>query len=472
MPTHDRAVAAALSRREFLASAALTTAAASLGCSHTPERILTPGAGAAAPARAAATLALPAPAQSGIDHVVLVMMENRSFDHLLGWLPGADGRQAGLSFRDRAGVAHATHALAPDFQGCGHPDPDHSYAGARAAYDGGRCNGWLQAGSNDIFSIGYYQQQDLAFLGRAVPDWTTSDRYFAAILGPTFPNRFYQHAAQTDRTGDTFAISTLPTIWDRLTARGLAGRYYYTDLPFLALWGFKYLPIARPAADFFAACASGTLPQVSFLDQSFVGEFTGTGSDDHPHADVRAGEHFLNTVYQAVTQGPAWERTLLVINFDEWGGFFDHVPPPVAPIPDADRAAGFRDGLRGFRTPLLVVSPYARRGYVGHEVMDHTSVLRFIEWRWNLDPLTVRDAGAANLATLLDLGNPQRRAPQYAVPDVTGTVCLALPFLARAADSGRAATADAGAPTAVSRGAEQRAALRALAESHGFAVGH
>src|SRR6476646_8780432 len=95
-----------------------------------------------------------------------------SFDHLLGWVPGANGRQSGLSYRDAAGAVHRTHPLAPDYQGCGHPDPDHSYEGGRVEYDGGRCDGWLRAGANDEYSIGYYARKDLAFLGQAVPQWT------------------------------------------------------------------------------------------------------------------------------------------------------------------------------------------------------------------------------------------------------------------------------------------------------------
>src|SRR5437660_1041754 len=120
-----------------------------------------------------------------------------------------------------AGTGHATYPLAPDYQGCGHQDPDHSYQGARVEYNNGACDGWLRA--NDVFSIGYYRQDDLAFLGRAVPQWASFDRYFCSLLGPTFSNRVYQHAGQTDRLSDTPEPSTLPTIWDRLAARGLAG---------------------------------------------------------------------------------------------------------------------------------------------------------------------------------------------------------------------------------------------------------
>jgi phospholipase C len=105
-----------------------------------------------------------------------------------------------------------------------------------------------------------------------------------------------------------------------------------------------------------------------------------------------------------------------VITFDEWGGFFDHVPPPVAPLPDASRAAGDVDGRLGFRVPTMLIAPWAARGYVAHDVYDHTSILRLIAWRWGLEPLTVRDATVANLATALDWSRLDRVADQYTVP--------------------------------------------------------
>ncbi|HEX4629075.1 MAG TPA: alkaline phosphatase family protein [Gemmatimonadales bacterium] len=409
--------ARALPRRAFLSTAAAAAGGLALACVDRSTGVsVLPGLAAAR---------LPDPEASGIDHVVVVMMENRSFDHLLGWLPGADGRQAGLTYFDAAGTPHSTYPLAPDFQGCGHGDPDHSYAGARVEYDGGACDGWLRV--NDTYSIGYYEERDLAFLGRAAPQWATFDQYFCAILGPTFPNRFYQHAGQTDRISNTLTLSTLPTIWDRLRTAGLKGRYYFGDLPFVALWGDKYFPIARPNAAFFADCAAGTLPQVAYVDPPFLGEASGTGPDDHPFNDIRAGEAFLNRIYQAVTSSPAWDRTVLFINFDEWGGFFDHVPPPAAPIPAADQAAGNTDGLRGFRTPALLISPFARRARTSHRVYDHTSVLRLIEWRWGLEPLSIRDATAHNLAHELDFTQPDLGAPTYTVPAITPTPCPAHP---------------------------------------------
>jgi phospholipase C len=349
-----------------------------------------------------------------IRHVVVLMMENRSFDHFLGWVPGADGKQAGLAYPDAAGGLHSTHELAPDFQGCLFRDPDHSYSGGRIEYDGGRNDGWLRA--SDEYSIGYYTQPDLAFLGKAVAQWTTFDRYHPSILSETFPNRIYQHAGQTDRISNTFEPSMLPTVWDRLAQKGLRGRYYYSDLPFLALWGPKYVGISASIGKFYSDAAAGNLPEVAFVDGQYAQEATGTGNDDHPHGDIRNGEKLMHDVYEAVTRSPQWNETVLFINFDEWGGFFDHVPPPTASIPPITRAAGDVDGRLGFRVPALLVAPWARAGVVSHRQYDHTSVLRMIEDNWGLAPLSIRDATAANIADELDYSHPRNSAPRIDVP--------------------------------------------------------
>jgi phospholipase C len=359
---------------------------------------------------AEAATALPHPDRSGIDHVVVVMMENRSFDHFLGWLPGADGKQAGLSYVDRYGIPHKTHHLT-HYASCGHTDPDHSYEGGRIELDRGRDDGWLRAGENDLLSIGYYTKPDLAFFGAATSAFTTCDRYFSSVLAETYPNRFYQHAAQTDRLHNNTDKATIPTIWDRLAAAGLTGTYYFSDIPFTALWYDKYVGISRHFSEFLADAAAGTLPEVSFVDPRFEDEPSGTSGDDHPQADIRNGEQFLAQVYTAVTTGPKWANTLLVVNYDEWGGFFDHVTPSRAPDVSP------RTSLRGFRVPALVVSPRSRRGHVAHRVYDHTSVLKAIEWRWSLEPLTPRDENARNIAEVLDWDGPLRlKPPAITVP--------------------------------------------------------
>jgi len=365
----------------------------------------------ATPAYALTASGLPKdPDDSGIDHIVVVMMENRSFDHFLGWLEGADGRQAGLRYPKPGGGTRATWHL-DTWQGLDYADPDHSYDGGRSEYHGGKCDGWLLTESNDEFAVGYYTQKDLAFFGKAAPHWTVCDRFFSSIMSSTYPNRFYMHAAQTDRIDNDMTISSLPTIWDRLAEAGVSHRYYFSDIPLTALWGAKHLAISGLTAEFLLAARLGTLPAVSFIDPRFLGEDGGYSGDDHPHADIRVGQHFLNRIYHAVTTGPAWRRTALVITYDEWGGFFDHVRPTTAPDPVPAHA------LRGFRIPTVVISPRARRRHVAHAVYDHTSILKMIEWRFGLRPLTVRDQHARNLAEVLDFAQaPDLTAPQYDVP--------------------------------------------------------
>jgi phospholipase C len=230
----------------------------------------------------------------------------------------------------------------------------------------------------------------------------------------------FQHAAQTDRLSNTFDISTLPTIWDNLAAAGVSHKYYFSNVPFLALWGAKYLGISALFADFLADAAAGTLPAVSFIDPKFTILDDGEGNDDHPHADLRAGEAFMGQVYRAITSGPGWKNTVLIFNRDEWGGFFDTVTPPRVIAPnDVDTDLVNGQALLGFRVPTIVVSPFTQGNpatpRINSELYDHTSVLKLIEWRYNLPPLTSRDASneVGNLASALNFS-----APNYNVPSL------------------------------------------------------
>lgn len=407
-----------IKRRDFLRGAAGLTGAALLGrATRWPgDELFAQDFGLAS---------LPLPEESGIEHIVVVMMENRSFDHFLGWLPNADGQQAGLSYLDAGGVAHPTHPLAPDFTGCAHPDPDHSYEGGRVQYDGGAMDGFLRSGSNDDYAIGFYVEEDRPFYSALARSYTTLDHYFCSILGPTFPNRFFLHSAQTDRLTNALVGTALPTIWDRLLAAGVTARYYYSNLPFLALWGPKYFlnGTTSPSPNitsFFGDAANGTLPAVSFVDPAFA-DFApdGSGNDDHPPADIRRGDAFLAQIFNAVAKnGPLWPSTVLVVSYDEWGGFFDHLAPPRAAAPngvDPDLVNG--KALLGFRVPAVVASPFSRGEPDDPKVkgmpFDHTSVLKLIEWRFGLEPLTARDAShdIQNLARALNFHHTNATVP-------------------------------------------------------------
>ena len=390
----------AVGRRRFLQGSAALAGVAALGgtavaCAPQPGEVVRRGNAA----------------EAGFDHIVVVMMENRSFDHFLGWLPGADGRQAGLTFLDGDGVAHDTHRLT-EFAACDMEDPGHSVTAGRIQYNDGRVDGFLRD-APDTFPIGYFEADQLLFWGEAAPAWTVCDNYFAATLGPTFPNRFFAHCGRTDRVTNTLEISTLPTIWDRLSDAGLEGRYYFSDAPFSALLGLRHLFITRTVEQFKQDAAAGRLPNVSFVDPRFlIPTPFGTSADYHPVSDIRAGCAFLHEIYEAVTRSPNWERTVLVVNFDEWGGFYDHVVPTEGPDADPNTA------LRGFRVPCLVASPLAKRGHVAHDLYDHTSVLKMIEWAWDLPPLAPRDAAANNLADVLDLGGtPDLDVHRWTLPE-------------------------------------------------------
>jgi phospholipase C len=389
-------------RREFLAGVAvagLTAGRGLPGCEPTGSQ-------------------LPKPGDSGLDHIVVLCMENRSFDHYLGWVTGATGRQGGLEYLDNAGVAHPTHHLTT-YTGCGSNDPSHSYNGGRIQLNGGACDGFRR-GSNDDLALGYYTRADLALTSQLVDQFTVCDHWFASILGPTYPNRFYTHSAATDRIRNTLDMCTLPTVWDHLANAGVSAGYYYSDLPFIALYGAKYLPIAAPITEFFADAAAGTLPSYTYLDPAFLGA---AQNDDHPHADIRRGQNLMGRIVQALVESPQWASTLLIITYDEWGGFFDTVAPPRFPDlvdhPEPD-AASADHAQAGFRVPTILVSPFSRGGRIAKTVFEHAAIVKLLEWRFGLPSLTPRDAASNNLARVLDFQRPDTSIPSIVVPPDPG----------------------------------------------------
>jgi phospholipase C len=433
----------ALRRREFLQRTALGAGlAASLATLLPADTLVAEAAGEQRRAH------LPAPRNLPIDTFVVLMMENRSFDHYLGWLPGADGHQGGLQFTDRNGQTQETRRLAPDFQGCGHPDPDHSWAGGRTQLNGGRCDGFLRSGDNDVLAISYYAEDDLGFIGHAAKAFTTFDRFHCSIMASTLPNREYMWAAQSYGNVD----NTLPpqtqyttgfpdtTIFAALDRAGVSSRYFFNDVPISALWGPARLAGSGPIAEYYARAASGTLPHVSYVDPNFggsVGEEPGLSGDEHPHGDVRTGQAFMADVVHAFMESPQWERGALFIVYDEWGGFFDHVRPPRVPDmrndPDVDKDFG----LMGFRIPAIAVSPWARRGYVAHSTYGFESILKLIAYRFGLDALTRRDAHASNIGRSFDwTSKPTLHVPDLPRPEhVVSMPCPgALPGGVRAKD--------------------------------------
>ncbi len=400
------------SRRRVLTGMAAASAAGLVSCNSSSSNSDSSG--------------LPSPSDSGIDYIVVLMMENRSFDHILGWLPGADGKQAGLSFVDTNNAIQTTFPLASSsygWQGCGFSDPDHSYDAGHADYNNEAMDGFLKNQPvGDPFPIGYFVRDDVPFFSACADNWTICDHYFSGILAPTFPNRIYMHAGQTDRINNSYKTVELPTIWDSLLTAGVSCKYYYADTPNLSLWGKKYSqdnPISFKLKQFVTDfSAGGTPPQVSYVDPYMggmlgLGEFLGTSWDDHAYADIRNGQSFMNYIYNILRSSPVWDRTLLIINYDEWGGFFDHVPPPMEPVSDAEKSAG-NDGRLGIRVPCILIGPRARRGHVETAQYDPNAILNFIGWRFGFTAPGIRASTSGNIANALDFsGSPDTTAPTF-----------------------------------------------------------
>jgi phospholipase C len=319
-------------RREFLQRTAVTAGlAAGLGLVLDPDTVV------AEAARRQRAHQIPSARNLPIDTFVVLMMENRSFDHYLGWLPGADGRQAGLTFTDGQGQAHSTYRLRDNYQGGGFLDPDHSWQGGRTELDGGRMDGFLRAQS-DVFSIGYYAEPDLPFTPHVAKVFTAFDRFFCSLLASTYPNREYMHSGQSygmmdnslpfSPTGELGFPDT--TIFHALSQAGVSNRYFFTDIPVSALWGAPGIARSSQVQTYYEQ-AAGTLPALSFVDPAFNGEDQGTSGDEHPHGDVRVGQAFVADVVHAFLESPQYKRGALFIVNDEWGGFFDHVVPPRVP---------------------------------------------------------------------------------------------------------------------------------------------
>ncbi|MGH2758470.1 MAG: alkaline phosphatase family protein, partial [Actinomycetota bacterium] len=387
---------------------------------------------------------------SPIDHVVVLMMENRSFDHFLGWLATderytengrrrygsrfyVEGDQT-QAFRDPKGKRVGTYYLPEKegednpYRGCGHPDPGHGWESGRAQRDGG----FLHADSgNDEFALGYYRHRDMPLYAQLARRFTTFDRYHCSLLGPTFPNREYMHSGQSgghksnDLPSDPNGFQW-PAIWDLLADANVPAAYYFVDLPAIALWGPRMVPYTRHLEAFFADCAAGTLPNVTFVDPGFT---TGLRTDDHPYADMRAGQRFVFNVFKAFVSSPHWNSGAFFLTYDEWGGFFDHVRPPVLPDDRLSRNDLQNFGQAGFRVPTLMASPFARRGYIDHRLYDHTSILRFIQWRFLGAPpegpggrsgwsLTKRDRNARNIGRSLSGSAPDPDIELDVLPQV------------------------------------------------------
>jgi phospholipase C len=399
-----------------------------------------------------------------IEHIVVLMLENRSFDHMLGYLRLAgrsdvDGLRPTLSNTYKGRVYPVHHLGRTRLER--HEDPSHSGKSVARQLAEGTMGGFVAnyvetrkehrdaAEREELCPVmGYYEAADLPIYDALARHFCVCDRWFASVPGATWPNRLYAVAGESEGRFDNkkvwgrdFPLYFLPSFVRHLDNAEVSWRWYHAESadltpPTLQLADPRYM--FRPGGNFalieseepvsgqrsfLQDAAEGRLPHVAWLDPNFFIGRRGTQNDDHPPADVLDGQDLVRKVSSALMNGPGWKQTLFVITYDEHGGFYDHVAPP----PAADDREAFR--VYGVRVPALVVSPWTRAKSVSHVVFDHTSIIktvleRFCRRRGALPPMGARVDSAQHLGVLLAAPNarravqlpelPPRRRPQRA----------------------------------------------------------
>ena len=377
------------------------------------------------------------------DHVVLVMQENRSFDHYFSQLSHG-GVHVASNFATNPDADGVPVRRYHESRYC-LKDVNHGWSGSFREFNGGKNDGFVVANDpNGARALAYYDETDLPWYYALVRRFAISDAHFASVLGPTPPNRLFYWAGTSFGSTNAAAAPTVDpatgrapvSLFDRLSDAQVSWLSYVTDVasplmfPKMITQDFDHFV---GISQFYEDAAKGTLPSVSVVEGQFGGGPGTEESDEHPDANIQVGQAFVAKVTEAVMRSPLWPRTVLIITYDEHGGFYDSVPPPKACRPDATPPVsephhGF-DQL-GFRTPLIVVSPWARRGHVSHEVVDHTSITRLVETRFGLPAMTGRDANAWPLLDLFDFAFADTSVPDLpeAVVDPAGRAQCARDF--------------------------------------------
>ncbi len=388
----------------------------------------------------------PSGADIPVDHIVVVMMENRSFDHYFQMLPQrgqpeAEVAPSDFSNPDAEGISVLIH---PDTTYC-FVDTAHGYNSTQRQLNGGAMDGFVTTndgahelpagGTLDMISgdraMGYYDESDIPFYYWLAKEFALGDRYFASVPGPTWPNRMFLMASTSfGRASNTLAEAD-QTLMDELDLRGVNWKMYVSTTPTYALFVTKFLELEAghivPIEEYFEDAQNGTLPPVAFVEPG-VGRGAVDGNDEHPPALMQVGELFVAEVIDALTKSPLWARSALFLSYDEHGGLYDHVVPPPACAPD-DLAEPNSDGTLpvfeqlGVRVPFMVVSPYAKKTYVSHRVYDHTSIVRFIQSRFVMPALTARDANAEAPWDMFDFDQPPHlNPPAITLPSVNDEI--------------------------------------------------
>ena len=423
-----------------------------------------------------------------IDHVVIYIQENRSFDHYFGSYPGVKGfgdTSAAFQQPYPANASSSPNGVLLPYHldttqtnaACTH-DITHDWVPQHQSWDNGAMDGFVTSrlainAGDAVMAMGYYNRADLPYYYALADAFTLCDSFHASVIGPTDPNRLYTMAASIDPDGKNggpviqtlvnnraslFGKLTYTTMPEQLQARGISWKIYSspdvsafgvleTDnvLPYFKnfqdssteLYHNAFVP--QFPNDFVADAVAGNLPQVSWVIGSVI-------TSDHPPSPSLFGEATLAAIVTALTANPAaWAKTVLFSTYDENGGFFDHVAPVTAPagtageyvtaaaVPDPTVAGGINGPIGlGFRVPMTIISPFSRGGLISSDLFDHTSVLRFLETRFGAEVpnlsawrrSTVGDMTSAFNFTKVDTSVPALPAPGAAL-DTVLTECAA-----------------------------------------------
>ena len=371
-----------------------------------------------------------------IEHVVVLMFVNRSFDHMLGFLPGGGGL-AGDEFNlvdpatpnsEQVKVNKAAEYITA-------VDPAHDFISVHTQLYGGpgpatepapmsgfvkayidQTHGDIQAGKKIMEC---FDPQKLPALSTLAQEFCLCSRWFSSIPGPTWPNRFFVHAASSDGkvTNDLTHLFGMKTIYDSLSASGISWNIYFNDIPqslaLERLWG--KLDHFKPFYQFRTDVKNGSLANYTFIEPRYFSFFEWKANDQHPPHDIKQGEYLIAELYETIRSSPLWEKTLLVVLFDEHGGFYDQIPPSGGVLnPDGQNSSQppFDFTRLGVRVPAILVSPYIEKGVVDSTVYEHSSVAATLKRLFNLPTfLNARDEAASTFEKNLTRSAPRTDAP-------------------------------------------------------------
>ena len=356
-----------------------------------------------------------------IEHLVVIMQENHTFDNYFGTYPGADGIPPGTCMPVDLSNGPGTNCVESYHIGeSAIEDLDHSLGTFKLQFNNGKMDGFVyalnQRNQHGAVSMGYYDDRDLPYYWNLADEYVLFDRFFASEHGGSFSNHMYWVTGQPGgRRPSAEGYSDIVTIFDRLDERGISWKFYVQKydpevtyrspvedwasqviwVPLLSM--DRYLDDPKLAghivdlSEYYADLKNGTLPAVAYIVPS--------GASEHPPGSVQTGQKFVKSLIQGLMRSDLWKSSAFLLLYDDWGGWYDHVLPPQVD------AYGY-----GFRVPALLISPYAKRGHVDSTILDFTSILKFIEENWNIEPLAERDAKANNFLSAFDFSQPPREA--------------------------------------------------------------